>query len=363
MNPVLRTILGWVTIAAIIFAIGTYFLVMVLSVLLVSGTQLGADLAALYTRGLPPLGAFFIYFKISSIPISINLLAYVGFCIIVFAACFITGFRSRDSFMASLANLPRFGRVSRSSNWLVVMPLVSSGLLVIVVLVASILTISGVPSGMLCKPASCPSTAILFYDLAHAPIGEELAFRILTPLSLILPIRIVWRRFVTGEGPSKSSFLSIFGISFLSPDHAKTRAGYRSVASNGWQGVHWLEWPFMAISAVTFGLAHVQSGGGTDWGQGKVITAAISGAVLAFVFIAYGAFATILLHWFFDFYVEVLTLSFPLSVGLNLLIVGGIFVGLFLIGIFSIFVGTAWLGKRIVQRLSPTTYKLPEVGP
>lgn len=362
MNPVLRAILGWVTIAAVVFAIGTYILAMVLSVFLVSETQLGMGLAALSIRGLPPLGGFFYYFKISSIPISINLLAYVIFCILVFAGCFVAGFRSRGGFVQSLLSLRTVGRIISSSNWMVVMPLVSSALLVVVVLVTILLTISGVPSGALCKPGvDCPSTAVLFAGLAHAPIGEELAYRILTPLGFLVPLRVAWRRFATGQGPSKSRFLSLIGMSLLSPDHAKAKTGYPSFSVDGWRGIHWLEWFFIAVSAISFGLAHYQSGGGTDWGQGKVVTAAISGAALAFVYVAYGAYANILLHWFFDFYVEVLSLGLPISGGF-IEILGSlvIFGGLFLIGIFSTAVAIGWLGKRIVQRISPTTYKPPE---
>jgi Type II CAAX prenyl endopeptidase Rce1-like len=234
---------------------------MVLSVLLVSGTQLGADLAALYTTGLPPLGLFFIYSKDSSFPISINFLAYIGFCILVFAACFIAGFRSRGGFLPSLRKLSRVGRITSTSNWMVVMPLVSSALLVVVVLVTILLSASGVPSGMLCKPGvDCPSTAFLFAGLAHAPIGEELAYRIITPLGLIVPIRLAWRRLVAHQGPSKAKFLSIIGISIISPEHAKASSGYPSFSSHGWRGIHWLEWIFIAVSSILFGLAHVHSG-------------------------------------------------------------------------------------------------------
>lgn len=362
MSPIFRTILGWVTVAIVIFTIATYLVAMALSVILVWGTTLGSDLAALNLRGLPPLGAFFFYFRFSSVPISINLLGYVAFCIIVFAACFVAGFRSRGGFLESLRNLTKSGRLTRTSNWLVVMPLVSTGLLVVVVVLTSLLAISGVPSGSLCKPGvDCPSIARLFAGLAHAPIGEEIAFRILTPLGLIFPARIAWRRFTTGKGPSTLRFLSIIGDSLISPEHAKGRTGYRNFASNGWKGIQRIEWVFIIVSATTFGLAHVQNAGGTDWGWGKLVTAAVSGAVLAFVYIAFGAFATILLHWFFDFYVEVLALSFPVSGGLTPIVTDlVIFGGLFLIGIFSIFVGSAWLAKKVIHRISPTTYKPPE---
>ena len=363
MNPVLRAILGWVTIAAVVFSIGTYILAMVLSVFLVSETQLGVDLAALSISGLPPLGGFFVYFKISSAPTSISLLDYVIFCILVFSGCFLAGFRSKGGFVQSLLKLRNVGRITRSSNWMVAMPLVSSALLVVVVLVTILLTVSGVPSGTLCKPEHCPPTAVLFTGLAHAPIGEELAYRILTPLGFLVPLRVAWRRLVTGQGPSVSGFLSLIGLSLLSPDRGKAKTGYPNFSADGWRGIHWLEWVFIAVSAILFGLVHYQSGGGTDWGQGKVVTAGISGAALAFVYVAYGAYANILLHWFFDFYVEVLSLGLPVSGGfINILGNLVIFGGVFLTGIFSIAVAIGWLGKMAFKRISPTTYKSPEVG-
>lgn len=370
MSPLQRTVLGWITVVAVVFAILTHLLVMGVAIALVSATQLRNDLAELSFNGLPPLGAFFFYFRLTSIPVSVNLLTYVWFCIIIFAACFIAAFRSRGGLLPSLRKLTRVGRITSSSNWLVAMPLVSSGLLVIVITVTGLLSAAGVSSGVLCKAGvDCPPTAKIFASLANAPIGEELAFRILTPLGLVVPIRVGWRWLSTGHYSSTTAkrtsltarFLFLVSLSLLSPEKAKAKVGYPNVGSNGWHGIHWLEWTFVVVSSVSFGLAHVQPGGGTDWGQGKVVTAAISGAVLAVVYISYGAYANVLLHWFFDFYVEVLALGLPVSGGpLDLFARLVIVLGTIATGIVSITVGVVWVGKRIGGRISPTAYKPPE---
>ncbi len=157
-----------------------------------------------------------------------------------------------------------------------------------------------------------------------------------------------------------SRFLAILGLSVLSPESAKAKNGYPTFAKDGWRAIHWTEWVFIAGSSLLFGLAHV-SGGGTNWGQGKVVTAAVSGIVLAIVYVIYGAFANVLLHWFFDFYVEVMTLGFPVSGGSTALLVNVIiFGGLLLIGTFSTIIAVAWLVRRIANRMRPTAYKPPE---
>ena len=53
-----------------------------------------------------------------------------------------------------------------------------------------------------------------------------------------------------------------------------------------------------------FGLAHSLSGAG--WGPGKALTAGLSGLALGVVYLWYGSYANILLHWSFNVYVFVI---------------------------------------------------------
>jgi len=240
------------------------------------------------------------------------------------------------------------------------MPLISSGLLVTFVYLALFLNQAGIPEGSLCDPSKCPSQTVLFAGLAYAPIGEELAFRILTPLGLVVPARVLWRRLITGQGLSASRLVFIIGQSLLSPEAAKRKIGYATVTMKGWRGIHWLEWIVLVFSSVVFGIVHIVPGGGTSWGVGKVVTAAISGLIIGIAYVAYGAYAAILLHWFFDFYFEVL------------LVGGQIFGGVLgtlpylysetelIVGYMSALVATGWVVRKIISRWSPTTYKTPK---
>src|SRR3989441_3995888 len=310
MSSTSRAVLGWISTIGVFVAVLSYILVTATAPTLIAATQLGNDLSSF--SGQPPLGAFFIYARLPVIAVSINLLAVTYFCILVFGACFVAAFRSRGGFLLSLKRLTKVGRITSSSNWLVAMPLVSSALLIVVVLVTELLSVAGGPSGTLCNPKihPCPTPAQLFAGLAYAPIGEELAFRIITPLGLVIPLRVLWRRLVTRQGPSKLKFLSLVGLSLLSPERAKAKTGYPTFTLNGWRGVHWLEWIFIAVSSISFGLAHVEPGGGTNWGQGKVVTAGISRLSPACVFLAFRVYAAGTFSLFFCFFFLDLALWF-----------------------------------------------------
>jgi membrane protease YdiL (CAAX protease family) len=364
MSSTSRAILGWISAIGASFVSLTYILAMGLATALVAVTQLAIDLMGY--SGRPVLGAFYLYSKFTVLPITVNLLILTYIFITIYIVCFATAFRSRDGFFPSLKKLIRVGRITASSNWLVAMPIISSGLIIIVLIVTFVLSQAGVPSGSLCDPKinSCPTQAQLFAGLAYAPIGEELAFRIITPLGLVVPIRILWGKLSTGQGPSKKKLLSIAGMSLLSPDRAKRNTGYPTFASSGWHGIHWLEWIFIVISSVLFGLAHVESGGGTNWGAGKVVTAAISGLVIAIVYVGYGAYAAILLHWFFDFYFEAAMVGGSTFGGLFSLVPFLFSLTTLTVGALSLVVALAWVIKRIRMKIvspgSPTTYKTPD---
>ncbi len=153
----------------------------------------------------------------------------------------------------------------------------------------------------------------------------------------------------------------MIALSFLSPDSAKTKARLPTVERAGLKNIHWIEWSFVLATSVAFGLAHILSPG-TSWDLGKAVTAGISGFALAVVFLSYGAYAAILLHWFFDFYLEILEVGANMF-GAPVAILGGLTVlTIFLVGVLSILVAIGWVVRRITLRAWPTTYKTPEEG-
>jgi membrane protease YdiL (CAAX protease family) len=94
----------------------------------------------------------------------------------------------------------------------------------------------------------------------------------------------------------------------FSPELAKAKMGYRNVRADGFpRGISPVEWVLILLTSLVFGLAHFLAGSG--WEAGKVSTAFLAGFVFAIMYVAYGAYASILLHWFFNYYFDVLSIA------------------------------------------------------
>src|SRR5437016_12485847 len=159
MSQAPRGLLGRIAAGAVSFTVLTYVLAIGISFGLVTTRQFAGQLESIRVQLFT--GAFFIYPIITPIPV--DLLLLTDTCIIIYVACFIAAFKSRDGFLTGLQRLRQVGRVGTKSNWLVVMPLVSCALLLIVLVVTIVLTESGISSGTLCNP--CPPEAELYAAL------------------------------------------------------------------------------------------------------------------------------------------------------------------------------------------------------
>lgn len=356
----LGSFLGRLTGLASAVVVLTYFLAMIITVVLLTSTSIGQDLFS--HEGPLVLGAFLIPIYP---PARINLLA--GFLTLfgIFTLCFAAAAKYNPGFVSSLRQMITPSR-EKLPNWLVVMPATSSGLLLVVVALTVILGSAGVPTGSLpplCVPVRVPNCwdpYQMLYTVAYAPPLEETMFRIST-IGLLVAFRVLWSTpfapirkestIETVQQPQpnqiptrgKRSLARLIVLSFLLPEKAKGEAGLHTFRKNGWRGLHWTEWLFLIITSVGFGLAHVLSNVG--WDAGKGVTAALSGFVLGLSYLLYGAYASILLHWFFNVYFEVYSLSS--------LLLGGGFISLeLLIGLLAFVAGGIGLVRGIVWLLS-----------
>ncbi len=362
MSQAPRGLLGRIAAGAVSFTVLTYVLAVGMALGLVTSSQLSGQLQAVRVHLFT--GAFLIY-PVNT-PLPVDLLLLTDTCIIIYLACFIVAFRSKDGFLNGLQHLRQTGKIGFKSSWLVVMPLLSSALLLIVLATTIGLSQAGVSSGQLCTPPemhlpnACPSQAELYATLTYAPISEEIAFRI-TTLGLLVAIMTIWKN-RSIEAGSRQKKSSLIVASFLSPESAKARVGLPTITANGRNGIHWSEWILLFLTSSFFGIAHVISGG-TDWGIGKAVTAAISGFALGVVYLGYGAYAAILLHWFFDFYFETLSVGGDVFGGAFATFPGLVSLATLIVGTISIVVALAWIVRRMVPKEIPTTYKPPEAGP
>lgn len=281
----------------------TYVSALLLSVALLFTTGINLDL--FHHQANLVVGAFLYE---TAVPFRINGLTGYFFTFLVYLACFTVAFRGNGGIVSSLRTLVNGNWKPRVPNWLTIMPLASSSLLLIVVLVTALTTAVGLPTGSLQENEPYK----LLYGLAYAPIVEEITFRIST-LGLLVAVRAAWQVYVSGnpasnpsdEGLIKPARLVILGLLF--PDRAKAEAGLPNFNASGWSGIHRSEWTLLVITSIGFGLAHILAGSG--WELGKAVSAALQGFAIGVAYLVYGAYASILFHWYFNVYFYVTSLS------------------------------------------------------
>lgn len=226
--------------------------------------------------------------------------------VILFAVCIGIAAVTNGGFLKSIRESLSKPISVAKTNFLYIMPLAATGLLYATILISEFQTTQGIQTGNLSFPPQTNPYLILL-NLAYAPLDEEFAFRITTigiPVALFLIIS--YRSDPRLKGAK--SRISLFLLTLFSPELAKSRLGQKTVAANGLiHGISLLEWALIILSSVVFGAAHYLSGGG--WQIGKVSTAALAGFVFAIMYVSYGAYADILLHWFFDYYFTVLDMA------------------------------------------------------
>lgn len=344
-----RSIAGILTAMAVVFVVLTYALSFLIASLAMIATNLGPDLLNL--NGFLP-----IYVILLIIPpiLPANGFILVATCMMIFALCFWAAAKDRGGFFKSLAELTRKVRPTTTPNWLVVMPLVSSFLLILTLILSISLNTAGVPVGGL--PTTTP--ADLFASIAFAPVAEEIGFRI-TVIGIVVAIRTLLPLH-RGRGLSNAGVATVSKrilIALVSPDRAKEAAGLPSIGTRGWRGIHWIEWTLLFISSAWFGLAHSFSGSG--WGPGKALTAGLTGLALGLVYLWYGAYADILLHWFFNFYTFTVfgsLLGGPLS---EILATLALLAALFL-AVAGFVYGIIWLKPERPPILQPPMNQMPQ---
>ncbi|MEM4246095.1 MAG: CPBP family intramembrane glutamic endopeptidase [Candidatus Bathyarchaeia archaeon] len=272
----------------------------IVSALVVVGTYLFSlplGLFLLYTvkEGVEYLSAVIKPFIIAyMVPLPLPLCVTVGYLFpiltFIYSVCFLFTYRAGPPIRSSVGR--KGSAKSLFSNWLLAMPFVSSLVLGAVIALQSLQETAGVPTGSI--QFSNPFNALI--SLSYAPLVEEVGFRI-TPLGTVVLIRIL-RSLPVGGGILETGRAVL--DSLLNPDKVKREAKLPTIEANGMGGVSIWEWLTLLITSITFGLAHYLFGGG--WDIGKVSSAFLAGLALGLVYLWKGAAASILLHWFFNYY-------------------------------------------------------------
>jgi len=303
-NSLGRVVLLPLFILTVVVVVASYLLVLLMGYWFIFFTSEGL---ALSTRSFNfPVNLFFFLIGFYTPRLMVGPL--FTFLVIMYMFCFVAAWNWRESFHSVLKE--SFSRPFRSlfSNFLVIMPLLSSMALTAVWAIIYSQESVGIPTG---QPSFPPGTSLqeIFLNLAYVPVAEELGFR-LVPMGLFVMFsvllaekRVVVRRF------------RLVVASVFYPDGAKRMAGLPNVGEHGiWRGISVGEWTMIIITSAVFAFAHVISPIG--WEVGKFTSVFVQGFFFALTYLAYGFEAPILLHWFFDYYLfffdpEVISKFFP----------------------------------------------------
>ena len=299
----IKTVGKALALLLVVFSTISYLISLALGPILFFSTSDGLSVASRRIQGIP-IDLFMAITVPIPLPVNIGLLFISVWA--AFVICLIFAWYSRGGFLSSIRNSLKQSPSIAKTNFLYAMPLASTALLYATILIQQFQEAEGVQTGNLSFPPST-SPYVVLINLAFAPLREEFAFRITSigiPLGIFLLLVYRYDERVSGF----RARLKLVLLAMLSPERAKAEIGHKNVSANGvFRGISPLEWILILLTSAVFGLAHYLLGGG--WQIGKISTAFLVGLFLGIMFVAYGAYASILIHWFFNYYFTVLEMA------------------------------------------------------
>ncbi|MGD0549553.1 MAG: CPBP family intramembrane glutamic endopeptidase [Candidatus Bathyarchaeia archaeon] len=280
-----------VTVAIVVTVLLSYLLSMAVGLLLFYGSPQGVEAASKFVAELP-LSVFMI--ANFSIPMGAHVGVFFLAIWVLYVLAFFLAWSDAPGLPVSLRKAVDEASMTRS-NYLFVLPQVATMVLVAIVLLQSLQESAGVQTGGL----SFENPVLGFLSVSYAPFVEELSFRI-TTIGLLDGLYFMWKTRRHSQYEGTKSALRLLVIALWKPERAKELLGFRTIRDCGVRGISRLEWVTLFFTSGAFGAAHYLYGGG--WEIGKISTAMLSGLALGYVYLRYGAYAPVLLHWFFNYY-------------------------------------------------------------
>lgn len=251
-----------------------------------------------------------------SIPLGVSVGFFFMMIWLLYVGAFTLAWFDRPTFPSSFRNfITRFDMLR--SNYLVFLPQLAPVVLLAVVFLQTLQESAGVQTGGI----SFESPILGFLAVSYAPLVEEFSYRI-TTIGLLDGLHLVWKRMRLPPTEGRNGAARVLVLTMWKPERAKRLLGFDTIQNTGVRrGISRFEWLLLVVTSGAFGAVHYLAGGG--WEIGKISTAMLSGLAMGFVYLRYGAYAPILLHWFFNYYFG----AFDLASQLNLAGASSIAVG------------------------------------
>jgi hypothetical protein len=323
LNDSLKLIAKMFFIFVVLITVFFYLFAIILGPALFYFTSQGMNASI---QHLPSLPIWFFTIIGTEIPIGLDYGIIFLFLWGVFTVSFVAAWKLRANFhriiKESLVQPAR--KLFRSC--LFTMPIINSMTLIAIIALQSFQEVGGIPTGM---PALPGEPFLDFFELSYATVIEEIGFRII-PIGAFLLFTFFW----TKNKISTFSFrqkLKLLVLTPLFPDRAKKMVDAKTVDENGIKGgISLGEWGMVLFTSIIFGLAHFLLSGG--WEIGKITSATLAGLVLGLSYLIYGAQASIIIHWFFNAYMETYFLFsgiYPIATPLtNIVVISTVILGI-----------------------------------
>jgi hypothetical protein len=286
--------LSYLLRVAILFFVSTFIVSMFLGLLLMFGPE-GSQFSYSNIENLP-FG--FLTLFIVALPVKTTYGTIFILIWMIYALCFIIAWKTNVGFIKAVRKTFDSKCLLESNNFLFMFPMISSSLLVLVVLIQSLQETVGVPTGSI----EFDNVYRGLFELAYSPIFEEIMFRI-SPFAVYYAILLILNQ-ARWQIWSLGIYIKLLFAAVLFPERIKKSLGLPQIENFGVRkGISNGEWLMTLLTSTIFGLAHYVSASG--WEIGKITSSFLAGFVFCLAYLAFGFYAPILLHWFFNYYFHV----------------------------------------------------------
>ena len=230
-----------------------------------------------------------------SLPLGVVFLGLWG----IFTLSFIGAWKLKNSFHIVIKESLTKPTKKLFNNSLFAMSFINNMTFVLILVINSLQEAGGIPTG---TPPIQDKPFVDFFSLSYSVVVEEIGFRLL-PIGIFLLLSLLFVAKKRDKVFSLQQKIKLFFLAILIPDKAKKMADTKTVKKNGIKnGISTGEWGILLFTSLVFGLAHFNPG--LSWEIGKISSAAVSGLIIGLSYLIYGAPAAIILHWFFNSYID-----------------------------------------------------------
>ena len=242
---------------------------------LYTDTAPGQDILARHLEGL----YFWFLILLIRVPVSLPVWSLLLGLQVVFVSCFIAAAVQGGGVHKAFARSAEGPLLESLRNFLFAMPFIATATLTGTLGLTWLVNILGLEVAPI---GEVPEPLRLLLETSYAAVVEELGTRL---VGIGLPLAL-FAAYKAEEGKGLAFVKALFCPASLNKELKKA--------------VRPLAWILVVATSLVFGFLHL-----LGWTPGKVLTATAAGLVLGTCFLYYGIHASILVHWYLNYHVQI----------------------------------------------------------